>query len=348
MCCRKALTKEQLETAFTRSWAHKTLEGARRAALMRADQAHALTTQTTVMPLVRLYEGGALSAVLAAKAALKAEEERSTALQYKLWEAKRDVALGEGSNAALYAALRASKQEMCSQSQRVHVCKKQLKKSEEVAAALYDIIIGAGLTDVLITFRELLDTQGAALNDLNLGALAQSVMDQLGGAGAQLPPRGAAPEAAARAAEVASAPRLHPCSAQGCKGVFDGMAGTCMMCHALHCVRCIQPINGNAAEHHYNPDDVASAKYMAASTKPCPRCHTAISRLSGCAQMMCTHCNTVFDFNTGREVTGVIHNPHFYELSGEMRAKVVAERGPWSLIWRFWASASRRPAAARL
>ena len=78
--------------------------------------------------------------------------------------------------------------------------------------------------------------------------------------------------------------------------------------------------------HVCNPNDVATAKYLATTTKACPRCHASIQRESGCAQMLCTKCHTVFNWNTLKEETGVIHNPHFYQLGTEMRQRIVDER----------------------
>jgi hypothetical protein len=42
--------------------------------------------------------------------------------------------------------------------------------------------------------------------------------------------------------------------------------------------------------------------------------------------MMCTLCHCIFNWTTGLEEKGVVHNPHFFALSEEARAKVMAER----------------------
>ena len=104
MSCRAVLTNAQLETAFSKTWVRKTLEDARRAALVRADQAHSLATQTTIMPLVRLLEVGVLPAVQKKLVYLKAEEEKLTACEYARWAAKRCVTRAHAAAAAAAAA----------------------------------------------------------------------------------------------------------------------------------------------------------------------------------------------------------------------------------------------------
>ena len=60
-------------------------------------------------------------------------------------------------------------------------------------------------------------------------------------------------------------------------------------------------------------DDVATAKLLAKETKSCPQCAIPIFKISGCDQMWCTECQTPFSWKTGQKVSGVIHNPHFYQ-----------------------------------
>ena len=49
-------------------------------------------------------------------------------------------------------------------------------------------------------------------------------------------------------------------------------------------------------------------------------------RSAGCDQMMCTACHCVFDWRTGAEARGVIHNPHFHALNAEERQRILDER----------------------
>ena len=52
-------------------------------------------------------------------------------------------------------------------------------------------------------------------------------------------------------------------------------------------------------------------------TRSCPSCGTNIFKIEGCDQMWCTQCHTGFSWRTGLKVTGVIHNPHFYQWQNE-------------------------------
>jgi len=64
--------------------------------------------------------------------------------------------------------------------------------------------------------------------------------------------------------------------------------------------------------HRCHPDDVATASLLSRDTKPCPKCHTGITKINGCDQMWCTQCQTAFSWRTGAIET-VVHNPHYYE-----------------------------------
>lgn len=99
------------------------------------------------------------------------------------------------------------------------------------------------------------------------------------------------------------------CPKDGCKGyVIDK---TCGLCESLVCKKCIQTINGD--EHECNENDVATAKLILKDSKPCPKCSVRISKVNGCDQMWCTQCRTPFSWSSGCILSGVVHNPHFYQ-----------------------------------
>ena len=105
------------------------------------------------------------------------------------------------------------------------------------------------------------------------------------------------------------------CPAADCRG-FLSTAYKCGTCEARTCKDCLVCLGtGDATEHTCAPDMVESAKTIRAETQPCPKCGTRIFKTEGCDQMWCVMegCGTAFSWNTGHIVTGVIHNPHYYE-----------------------------------
>ena len=76
--------------------------------------------------------------------------------------------------------------------------------------------------------------------------------------------------------------------------------------------------------HECKKENVDSVKMKYKNSKPCPNpnCGVPIFKSSGCSQMWCTACHTIFDWNTQSIVeTKNIHNPHYHEYN---RAKNVA------------------------
>jgi hypothetical protein len=73
--------------------------------------------------------------------------------------------------------------------------------------------------------------------------------------------------------------------------------------------------NGNVIEEEHVCGDEANKtdQFILKQTKGCPGCGECISKVSGCDQMWCIKCNIAFSWNTGKQVTGTIHNPHYYE-----------------------------------
>ena len=98
------------------------------------------------------------------------------------------------------------------------------------------------------------------------------------------------------------------------------------MCDSHVCKKCFEikeiketKCNGESKSskveynHSCKEESIESFKLIKKETKPCPNCSTRIFKISGCDQMWCTQCHTTFSWITGLEVTGNIHNPHYYE-----------------------------------
>jgi hypothetical protein len=118
-----------------------------------------------------------------------------------------------------------------------------------------------------------------------------------------------------------------PCPVNTCRG-FMGPEMVCGVCDNKACVQCgvllpMEPDDTGAsgstipAPHVCNPDVMASFKTIKKQTKPCPKCAVPTFKISGCAQMWCTECQTTWDWNSGDIVKGVIHNPHYFAYMRE-------------------------------
>lgn len=123
--------------------------------------------------------------------------------------------------------------------------------------------------------------------------------------------------ATAQAAVQGAAPArvfTHKCPSETCKG-FLSTQWKCGLCQQFSCKDCFELIGQHAdiAAHKCNEEHLASAALIRSETKPCPKCATRISKISGCDQMYCTQCHTAFSWRTGAVESGVIHNPHYFE-----------------------------------
>lgn len=102
-----------------------------------------------------------------------------------------------------------------------------------------------------------------------------------------------------------------PCSQNGCRGFLNGQS-VCGICNKKHCSKCrVAP--ENLDEHKCDPNTLETIKMLEKETKPCPKCFTPISKISGCDQMWCTQCKTAFSWKTGMIETGHVHNPHYWQ-----------------------------------
>jgi len=125
---------------------------------------------------------------------------------------------------------------------------------------------------------------------------------------------------------------IKPCGRDGCKG-FLSTAYKCGLCDYYSCSKChVVKGKDKDAPHECNPDDLASVREIAKTTRDCPGCGAATFKTEGCDQMFCTvkGCETAFSFRTGRRETGVIHNPHYFEMRqrGELAGGGGAARAP--------------------
>lgn len=103
---------------------------------------------------------------------------------------------------------------------------------------------------------------------------------------------------------------VRKCPVDECRG-FLSTQWKCGICENKICPDCNEvKVEG----HECDPGNVETVKLLKKDTKPCPKCGTMIFKISGCSQMWCPDCHTVFCWNTMRIESGVIHNPHYYDF----------------------------------
>lgn len=113
------------------------------------------------------------------------------------------------------------------------------------------------------------------------------------------------------------------CPATDCRG-FLSTAYKCGTCQLWACPDCLVMKGAEKdTEHTCDPGQKESVALIIKESRPCPKCGERISKVDGCDQMFCVDCHTSFSWMSGKVVTGVIHNPHYYEYmrkigNGEM------------------------------
>ena len=105
---------------------------------------------------------------------------------------------------------------------------------------------------------------------------------------------------------------VRKCPAEECRGFLNDK-WKCEICTSQICKKCNETDEGDGI-HECDPNNVETVKLLNKDTKPCPSCGAMIFKISGCNQMWCPDCHTVFDWASGHIETGIIHNPHFYEF----------------------------------
>lgn len=109
------------------------------------------------------------------------------------------------------------------------------------------------------------------------------------------------------------------CPGEECKG-FLSTGYKCGLCKNFSCSDCLvllgktKGLGADGRDHVCKEADKSSAELIRKETKACPGCGERIFKISGCDQMFCTACHCAFSWKTGKIETGVVHNPHFYEI----------------------------------
>ena len=133
--------------------------------------------------------------------------------------------------------------------------------------------------------------------------------------------------AEAAASEAGKGLRYFSCSQVHCPGLLrtSQPQPECPACQLKHCTKCFDTLGPFG--HVCLPTSLATAAALRSGTRNCPKCRAAISRTYGCNQMMCTRptCQCIFDWASGEVLkSGPIHNPYFFHLSAETRARMQA------------------------
>jgi hypothetical protein len=107
---------------------------------------------------------------------------------------------------------------------------------------------------------------------------------------------------------------VRKCPSEDCHG-FLSSSLKCELCYCWACKHCRESKGiDNNKDHVCDPEIIKNVQFMEKDAKPCPKCSSMISKVSGCDQMFCVECHTSFSWKTLKIVTGNIHNPHYFEL----------------------------------
>lgn len=119
---------------------------------------------------------------------------------------------------------------------------------------------------------------------------------------------------------------LFRCSSDSCSGFIMSDTKTCNICSDYYCVECREKVAKDTINSHIC-DTVTqqTVKDINENSTPCPRCRVEISRKEGCSQMYCILCGQFFDYNTGKPLSGIVHNPEYYDMIKRMGYDIHAE-----------------------
>jgi len=107
---------------------------------------------------------------------------------------------------------------------------------------------------------------------------------------------------------------IRGCPVSDCRG-FLSTQWKCGLCNTWTCPQCHELIGLNKTESNHTclEENIKTAELLRKDSRPCPKCAALIFRISGCPMMFCTNCHTGFDWNTGKEYKGAVHNPHYFD-----------------------------------
>jgi hypothetical protein len=99
------------------------------------------------------------------------------------------------------------------------------------------------------------------------------------------------------------------CGFNGCGGYISMDTWKCGLCATQVCKECHEQ---EKEGHRCDPAAKASVREIAKSSRPCPKCSIAISKIEGCDHMFCTACNTSFYWSSGEIMKTRNTNPHYH------------------------------------
>lgn len=116
------------------------------------------------------------------------------------------------------------------------------------------------------------------------------------------------------------------CPKNECRGRLS-TAYKCGLCAHYFCPDChAEKGLERESNHECEKEAMDTVKELKANTRPCPKCHMGIFKVSGCDQMWCTQCHTCFSWRSGNMLNGTVHNPHFYEWQRQQNTDGQAPR----------------------
>jgi hypothetical protein len=147
--------------------------------------------------------------------------------------------------------------------------------------------------------------------------------------------------------------RAIPCPAAGCRDFVPFVEGQdplqCPSCRTDVCPNCLEAKatatatatgdgggSGTAArqeqqqeqqqqqQHRCDPDALRTLRVIAADSRRCPTCQVPIFRISGCAHMYCTNCNSGFNWGDAARAAAVVSLRRPADVAANAAAPVTA------------------------